>query len=160
MPQTHTYATHLTWTGNRGTGTSNYRAYDRAHEIRLADKPALFCSADPAFRGDPTRHNPEELLVASLSSCHMLWLLHLAADAGLVVVEYVDDAHGTMEETTDGGGHFTEVILRPTVTTASEVEPARMDELHERAHSLCYIARSVNFPVRCEARVRYRSSPR
>jgi organic hydroperoxide reductase OsmC/OhrA len=90
----------------------------------------------------------------------MLWLLHLAADAGIVVVDYVDDARGTMEETADGGGHFVEVVLRPTVTTTTEVEPARMDELHERAHALCYIAQSVNFPVRCEGRVRYRSSPR
>lgn len=160
MPHTHTYATHLSWTGNRGSGTSHYRAYDRAHEIRFADKPVLYCSSDPAFRGDPTRHNPEELLVASLSSCHMLWLLHLAAEAGVVVVEYTDDARGTMEETADGGGHFTEVVLRPTVTTVEEVDAARMEALHERAHSLCYIASSVNFPVRCEARLRYRSSPR
>ena len=99
-------------------------------------------------------------LVASVSSCHMLWFLHLASDAGVVVVEYTDDARGTMEETTDGGGHFTEVVLRPTVTTTTEVEQSRMNALHERAHALCYIARSVNFPVRVEGRVRYRSSPR
>jgi organic hydroperoxide reductase OsmC/OhrA len=161
MPNnSHTYSAYLTWTGNRGSGTSHYRAYERAHEIRFANKPAISCSSDPAFRGDPTRHNPEELLVASVSSCHMLWFLHLASDAGVVVVEYTDDARGTMEETTDGGGHFTEVVLRPTVTTTTEVEQSRMNALHERAHALCYIARSVNFPVRVEGRVRYRSSPR
>ena len=161
MPNnTHTYSAYLTWTGNRGSGTSHYRAYERAHEIRFANKPTISCSSDPAFRGDPTRHNPEDLLVASLSSCHMLWLLHLAAEAGIVVVEYTDDARGTMEETADGGGHFTEVVLRPTVTTTTEVEQSRMNALHERAHALCYIARSVNFPVRCEGRLRYRSSPR
>ena len=147
----HSYATDLVWTGNRGEGTSGYRAYDRAYEISVAGKPAIPGSSDPHFRGDATRYNPEELLVASLSACHMLWFLHLCADAGIRVERYTDSATGAMQETADGGGHFTEVVLRPAVRIAGDVEHARIDALHERAHELCFIAQSVNFPVRCEA---------
>jgi len=147
----HSYATDLVWTGNRGEGTSGYRAYDRAHEISVAGKPVIPGSSDPHFRGDATRYNPEELLVASLSACHMLWFLHLCADAGIRVERYTDSATGAMQETADGGGHFTEVVLRPAVRIAGDVEQARIDALHERAHELCFIAQSVNFPVRCEA---------
>jgi len=147
----HSYATDLVWTGNRGEGTSGYRAYDRAHEISVAGKPVIPGSSDPHFRGDATRYNPEELLVASLSACHMLWFLHLCADAGIRVERYTDSATGAMQETADGGGHFTEVVLRPAVRIAGDVEHARIDALHERAHELCFIAQSVNFPVRCEA---------
>src|SRR6476661_292670 len=102
----HTYEIDLTWTGNRGTGTSAYRAYDRTHEIGAPGKPALPGSSDPAFRGDGTRYNPEEFLVAALSACHMLAYLHLCADAGVVVTGYVDRARGVMTETESGGGHF------------------------------------------------------
>ena len=147
----HSYATDLVWTGNRGEGTSGYRAYDRAHEISVAGKPVIPGSSDPHFRGDATRYNPEELLVASLSACHMLWFLHLCADAGIRVERYTDSATGAMQEAADGGGHFTEVVLRPAVRVAGDVEHARIDALHERAHELCFIAQSVNFPVRCEA---------
>lgn len=147
----HSYATDLVWTGNRGEGTSGYRAYDRAYEISVAGKPVIPGSSDPHFRGDATRYNPEELLVASLSACHMLWFLHLCADAGIRVERYTDSATGAMQETADGGGHFTEVVLRPAVRIAGDVAHARIDALHERAHELCFIAQSVNFPVRCEA---------
>ena len=109
-------------------------------------------SSDPNFRGDATRYNPEELLVASLSACHMLWYLHLCAENGIVVTAYVDDARGTMAETEDGGGRFTEVMLRPAVTIASG-DNERAQRLHERAHQLCFIANSMNFPVRCEATI-------
>jgi organic hydroperoxide reductase OsmC/OhrA len=149
----HTYATQLRWTGNLGQGTVDYRAYARDHEIRVAGKPMVPGSSDPAFRGDATRYNPEELLVASLSACHMLWFLHLCTDAGLVVTAYDDEACGTMVETVDGGGHFTEVVLHPVVTV-SRGDPALAAHLHDRAHGLCFIANSMNFPVRCEAVVR------
>jgi organic hydroperoxide reductase OsmC/OhrA len=151
MGGAHSYAVQVVWTGNRGAGTSDYRAYDRAHEIRVANKPTICGSAEPVYRGDPTRHNPEELLVAALSACHMLWFLHLAADAGIVVVGYRDDATGTMHDTSDGGGRFSEVVLHPSVTTSAPADESVVDELHRRSHDLCYIARSVNFPVRCEA---------
>jgi organic hydroperoxide reductase OsmC/OhrA len=149
----HAYAVRVEWTGNRGEGTSTYRAYDRAHAITAPGKPVLLGSSDPAFRGDPARYNPEELLVASLSACHMLWYLHLCADAGIVVTAYHDDASGTMVETPEGGGRFAEVVLRPTVTLRPEDDAALANALHERAHELCFIARSVNFPVRCEPRL-------
>jgi organic hydroperoxide reductase OsmC/OhrA len=146
IERTHHYRTEVTWTGNRGHGTSSYRAYERAHEVRNLGKPTILGSSDPVFRGDPARWNPEELLVAALSQCHMLWYLHLAADAGVVVVAYADSAEGTMTE--DGGGRFTEVMLRPVVTVASPEMAERAAELHRRAHELCFIASSVNFPVR------------
>lgn len=150
---THRYAATTTWVGNLGEGTRTYRGYSRNHDVSIDSRPPLLCSSDPTFRGDPARHNPEQLLVASLSSCHLLWFLHLCADAGVVVTAYRDDASGTMLETADGGGHFTEVVLRPRVTVAGDVDAARLDALHHRAHELCFIARSVNFPVRCEGTV-------
>ncbi len=149
----HSYLTQVVWTGNRGSGTSAYRAYDRAHEIRSPGKPTLMCSSEPAFLGDRGRYNPEELLVASLSACHMLWYLHLAADNGIVVVDYRDDATGTMAETPDGGGKFTEVTLHPVVTARGPVYERLVALLHHRAHDLCYIASSVAFPVGCEPKL-------
>jgi organic hydroperoxide reductase OsmC/OhrA len=144
------YHASIAWTGDRGTGTSGYRAYGRDHVIRIAGKPDIAASSDPAFRGDPDRHTPEDMLVASLSSCHMLWYLHLCSDAGIVVTAYQDDAAGVMEVGADGGGRFVEVVLHPRVTLA---DPARADDaraLHAPAHEKCFIARSVNFPVRTE----------
>jgi organic hydroperoxide reductase OsmC/OhrA len=146
----------LQWTGNRGEGTSTYRAYDRAHEITSAGKPAIAGSSDPAFRGDASRYNPEELLVAALSGCHMLSYLHLCAISDIVVTDYVDDAGGTMVETKDGGGHFTDVVLRPSVTVLPGADLELAMQLHDKAHHLCFIASSVNFPVRCEARLQER----
>ena len=149
----HHYHTVTTWTGNLGSGSAGYREYSRDHEITAGRKPAIPGSSDPAFRGDPARYNPEELLVASLSTCHMLWALHLCADAGIVVTEYTDAATGTMVETPDGGGQFTEVTLRPRMRIS---DPARIGEaakLHHRAGELCFIARSVRFPVRHEPTV-------
>jgi hypothetical protein len=146
----HHYAVDTEWTGNRGTGTSGYAAFGREHIIRMAGKPDIVGSSDPAFRGDPARHNPEDMLVASLSACHMLWYLALCAKAGIVVTAYADSATGTMVEEADGGGRFTEVTLRPLATLAADADLAVAQKLHEDAHRLCFIARSVNFPVACE----------
>lgn len=143
----HSYAVNVRWTGNLGQGTSSYRAYKRDHEISAPGKPLVVASSDPAFRGDQSRYNPEELLVASLSSCHMLSYLHLCAEAGIVVTDYQDEAKGTMVETDDGGGHFTQVVLHPAVKLASGADTELASQLHERAHHLCFIANSVNFPV-------------
>jgi organic hydroperoxide reductase OsmC/OhrA len=154
VTKTHHYAVIVKWTGNTGTGTSGYRSYERQHEIFAeTQKPVIPGSSDPAFRGDPTRWNPEELLVAALSACHKLWYLHLCAAAGIVVVSYVDHAEGVMEETTDGSGFFQRVILRPEVTVASGSDLARARELHDSAHAKCFIARSVNFPVQHEPKI-------
>ena len=146
----HTYATSLRWSGNRGEGTSSYRGYGREHVISAPGKPDLGASSDPAFRGDSSRWNPEELLVAALSSCHLLFYLHLCADAGVVVVDYEDDAGGVMVQGADGGGEFREVVLRPRVTVAQEAMVEAAVAQHARAHGLCFIARSVNFEVRHE----------
>jgi organic hydroperoxide reductase OsmC/OhrA len=159
MPKLHTYDAIVAWTGDRGTGTSHYTAYDRTHEVTAAGRPAIAGSSDPAFRGDPARWSPEQLLVVSLAQCHMLWYLHLAAVAGVVVTGYVDRAVGTMAEHADGGGQFVEVVLRPTVTVTDAAMAERGRELHERAHELCFIARSVNFPVRHEASIRAAADP-
>lgn len=143
----HHYALKLRWTGNRGEGTTDYRAYDRAYEIAIEGKPALKGSADPAFLGDAALHNPEELLVASLSACHMLWYLHLCAVEGIVITEYQDDASGTMQQEPDGGAQFTSVVLKPRVTIKPGSDKDRAAALHERANEMCFIARSVNFPI-------------
>lgn len=145
----HSYTVRVEWTGNLGQGTSTYRGYSRDHEITVAGKPPIPGSSDQAFRGDPTRYNPEDLLVCSLSACHMLWYLHLCAREGIVVVTYTDRASGVMVETPDGGGRFKEVVLHPRVTIDAGGDEALASQLHERAHDLCFIARSVNFPVRC-----------
>jgi organic hydroperoxide reductase OsmC/OhrA len=150
MGRRHSYTVTVTWTGNTGTGTSGYRDYARCHEISSAGKSTIPGSSDPAFRGDRTRWNPEELLVASLSACHKLWYLHLCAEAGVVVEHYTDEAAGVMEESEDGGGRFIEVILRPRVKLAPGSDPAKAHSLHHDAHGKCFIARSVNFPVKCE----------
>jgi organic hydroperoxide reductase OsmC/OhrA len=145
--KTHHYSASVQWTGNDGVGTRDYRSYRRDHEIRFAGKPPLPGSSDPAFRGDPTRYTPEELLVASLSACHLLWYLHLCAVSGIVVLDYVDDAAGVMNEAADGAGEFTAVVLKPVVTIADGSAAATAEALHERAHGYCFIARSMNFPV-------------
>ena len=150
---THSYSLCVTWTGNTGTGTRDYRAYNRAHEIAAPGKPVIAGSSDPHFRGDAARYNPEELLVASLSTCHMLWFLHLAANAGIIVTDYRDEPIGTMHESADGSGRFTEVVLHPTVTVRNGASGETADALHHRAHAMCFIANSVNFPVRCEPRI-------
>jgi organic hydroperoxide reductase OsmC/OhrA len=147
----HHYSVRVEWTGNLGQGTSGYRAYSRDHEISAVGKAAVPCSSDPAFRGDPTRYSPEDLLVSALSACHMLWYLHLCAEAKIVVLEYADEASGVMVEAPDGGGRFREVVLRPHVAIKAGGDAALAQRLHEQAHRLCFVANSVNFPVRCEA---------
>ena len=149
----HRYSVSVTWQGNRGTGTSAYSAYGRDHQIAAEGKSPIAGSADPAFRGDRTRWNPEDLFVASVSTCHQLWYLHLAADAGIVVTAYADQAEGVMEEYADGSGRFVRVVLRPVVTIAAGSDPTKAEAAHEPAHHGCFIANSVNFPVRCEPRI-------
>jgi organic hydroperoxide reductase OsmC/OhrA len=147
MAKEHQYAVTTNWTGNTGVGTRSYQSYERNHVISVENKADIPGSSDPSFRGDRTRYNPEELLVASLSTCHMLWYLHLCAEAGVIVTNYVDKATGVMIETPAGGGRFTEVTLNPTVTVADASMIDKANALHEPANQKCFIANSCNFPV-------------
>jgi organic hydroperoxide reductase OsmC/OhrA len=147
----HLYQTRLQWTGNSGRGTETYRGYERSHEISVEGKPTIAVSSDPAFRGDRTKYNPEEMFLASLSSCHMLWFLHLCSEASVVVLEYEDLASGKMVETEDGNGKFSAVILHPVVRVKESWMIEKTQALHDKAHQFCFIANSVNFPVTHQA---------
>jgi organic hydroperoxide reductase OsmC/OhrA len=147
----HTYEVSIDWRGNLGSGTSAYDRYSRDHLVRVGSKTVIEASSDPAFRGNAARHNPEEMFVASLSSCHMLWYLHLCATNGIIVTAYIDQAIGTMQEEQNGSGRFTDVLLRPRVTIGAGSDADLAARLHEDAHRYCFIANSVNCPVRCEA---------
>ena len=151
----HHYNINLKWTGNTGNGTASYRGYERAHLISVQGKPEIACSSDPSFRGDKSRYNPEEMFLASLSSCHMLWFLHVSSEAGVIVQEYTDLAKGVMLESDDGNGRFKEVILRPHVKVKEPWMIEKVNGLHDKAHHYCFISNSCNFPIRhegfCEA---------
>ncbi|SMC82064.1 OsmC family protein [Chryseobacterium sp. YR221] len=148
MNKEHHYKTIIQWTGNKGTGTSGYRDYERSHTISAENKPDIEGSSDPSFRGDKKKYNPEEIFLSSLSSCHMLWYLHFCSEAGVIVIDYTDQATGIMAETSNGSGHFTEVTLYPTVIVAEESMIEKAAQLHHKANEYCFIANSVNFPVK------------
>lgn len=143
----HHYILDITWTGNKGSGTSEYAAYSRNHTIRCEGKPDLEASADPFFRGDVLRYNPEDLFLASISSCHMLWYLHLCADTGIIVTAYSDKPEGSMISGGESPGHFTEVILHPNVVITDPSRIVEANALHHKAHQKCFIANSCNFPI-------------
>jgi organic hydroperoxide reductase OsmC/OhrA len=143
----HLYDLTVEWTGNKGKGTSDYRSYERSHTVTINNKVDILCSSDQAFRGDKTKHNPEELFIASISTCHMLWYLHLCSEAGVTVIKYTDNATGVMQETEDGGGHFTSVTLNPIVIVSEKSMEDKANELHHKANKLCFIANSCNFPI-------------
>lgn len=151
MGELKRYQVDVVWTGNLGSGTSTYRDYERSHSIQVEGKPIIYGSSDPAYRGDATKYNPEELLVASLSSCHMLWYLHLCAEAGISVVNYGDLALGFMVENADGSGYFKEVVLKPKVIVSEAKMIDLAEKLHKKANEKCFIANSVNFPVHHQA---------
>lgn len=143
----HDYSARVVWTGNRGKGTASYRGYDRTWEVRTPGKPVIQCSNDPLLGGDPTLHNPEDLLISTLSACHMLWYLHLASDTGIAVQAYQDDPLAVGESLPSGAGRFLRVTLRPVITVPDGTDLARADAIHHEIHKTCFIARSVNFPV-------------
>lgn len=152
MAREHQYRITTVWTGNLGEGTRTYRAYGRNFEIRGEGKEATITgSSDPHFRGEAARYNPEELLLAALSACHMLSYLHVCADRGIIVTDYRDDAEGQMTENRDGSGEFRLAVLKPRVTITDPARIKEAEELHDKAHSLCFVARSVNFPVEHQA---------
>lgn len=143
----HHYSVSLHWTGNRGEGTASYRGYGRDHVVRAAGLPDLAGTADPTFHGDKDRWNPEQLLLTALSQCHMLSYLHIAVKNGIVVTAYDDDAEGTLRLNRDGSGEFTSVTLRPRIVIADPEQSELAQRLHADANKVCFIARSVNFPV-------------
>lgn len=151
MAKEHQYKTNLTWTGNKGSGTMDYRSYDRDFVVSIENKAPIAGSSDSIFLGDKTKYNPEDLLLSSISSCHMLWYLHLCSKHGIVVMEYSDNAIGTMIENPDGSGQFTEVTLNPQVLISNKDQIEKANSLHHEANKLCFIANSLNFPVKHEA---------
>jgi organic hydroperoxide reductase OsmC/OhrA len=148
------FTTRIEWTGNRGEGTAHYRAYARTWRIGVPGKPPIDCSNDPALGGDPARMNPEDLLLSALAGCHMLWYLHLAADAGVRIIAYTNTPEGLGETEPDGAGRFTEAILRPCATVPARTDLHRAAALHGQIHRYCFIARSLAFPVRVSPRFR------
>ncbi len=152
----HNYSIELIWTGNTGSGTTSYRGFSRDHEVAATGPELILGSSDPAFRGDASRWNPEQLYIASIAQCHMLWYLHLATQAGVVVTDYVDRPTGVMVEEATGAGQFDSVTLHPTVTIAAGSDPSVAEELHERVGDYCFIARSINTPIRHEVVVHVR----
>ena len=148
MNKQHNYRLTLKWTGNLGEGTLTYRGYTRDHTISIEGKPDILASSDPSFRGNPQRYNPEEMLLASASSCHMLSYLHLCAVHKIVAVKYSDNPTGTMLESADGSGKFEEIMLNPVIVITEKAMIAKAIELHHDANKLCFIANSLNFPVK------------
>jgi organic hydroperoxide reductase OsmC/OhrA len=151
LANTHDYMTKIAWTGDRGDGTRQYRAYDRTWRIAMPGKPPIECSNDPLLGGDPAKPNPEDLLLASLAGCHMLWYLHLASNTGIVVRGYEDTPVGVGETGQRGEGRFVGAVLRPKITVERGADLAKADALHREVHHYCFIARSVNFPIAHQA---------
>jgi len=150
----HDYTARVVWTGNRGEGTAHYGAYARSWNVETPGKPVIRCSNDPLLGGDPGLHNPEDMLIAALSACHMLWYLHFASDAGIAVAAYEDEPLAVGETDARGASRFLNATLRPRITVPKGTDLAAADALHGRIHDVCFIARSVNFPVRIAARYR------
>ena len=153
MAANHEYSSEIRWTGNTGSGTASYRAYARTWQVAVPGKAVIECSNDPLLGGDPSRMNPEDMLLSSLAACHMLWYLHLASDAGICVLSYEDSPVGTGEVEPGGAGRFLAATLRPRITVAQGVDLARAEAIHHEIHTVCFIARSVNFPVQIEAEI-------
>nr|WP_174507208.1 OsmC family protein [Acinetobacter sp. Marseille-Q1620] len=150
----HKYALQVKWTGNTGSGTQSYKAYKRDFSIQGPNKTEISGSADPAYLGDPTRWNPEDLIVASASACHKLWYLHLCSTHKINVLDYIDHATGYMDDNpTDRKAHMTHILLAPTVVIQKGHNKYLANKLHEEAHHECMIANSVNFPIHCEATI-------
>jgi len=153
----HKYQSKIEWTGNKGSGTDNYKNYERSHNIIIENKPIILGTSDPAFRGEKDKHNPEDFLVSSLSSCHMLWYLHFCSVNNIIVEEYIDIAEGIMLEENDGKGYFKEIKLNPIIIVKSQEMVEKALELHKKANEYCFIANSVNFPVKHEPKIKVKN---
>ncbi|WP_108867331.1 OsmC family protein [Aquimarina aquimarini] len=150
----HTYNTTVKWTGNTGSGTTDYKSYSRDHSISSIGKYGeILSSSDPSFLGDKTKYNPEDLFLSSLSACHMLWYLHLCTVNQIIVIDYVDNATGVMEESKENGGRFKEVTLHPIVTVQNKNMVEKAHEIHHEANKMCFIANSCNFKIGHNAKI-------
>lgn len=153
MGSEHRYQITMQWEGNTGQGTKDYKSYERSHRLKVEGKSDLLCSSDPAFRGDPTKWNPEELLLGSLSSCHMLWYLHLCAINKIVVWDYRDNPTAVMSVDSSGAGRFIEAILSPSIVITEVDRIADAERLHHEAHQKCFIANSISFPTKINPKI-------
>jgi len=153
LTKEHSFPARVVWTGNKGTGTSAYRAYERTWDLAVEGKNAVHCSNDPMLGGDPAKYNPEDMLIGALSSCHMLWYLHLCCRAGVTVLAYEDNAVGIGESEPSGKGRFLEAVLKPRITITADSDADKARAIHDEIHNYCFIARSVNFPVRIEGEI-------
>ncbi len=151
MTHHHSFHSRVQWTGNTGQGNATYKGYDRTWQVTTDGKPLIQCSNDPLLGGDPTLHNPEDMLINAVAACHMLWYLHLSFDAGVLVTGYQDTPEGIGESEPSGAGRFIKAILRPQITLGAGMDPAKADAVHGHIHNVCFIARSVNFPIEIHA---------
>jgi len=151
MTKENQFTSNIVWTGNTGEGTKSYRAYRRTWNVEIPGKPVISCSNDPELGGDPTLMNPEDMLLSALSACHMLWFLHLASTAGIVVTGYRDQPLGIGESSPNGAGRFVRATLKPKIAVAAGTDLERADAIHHEIHKYCFIARSVSFPVTVSA---------
>jgi organic hydroperoxide reductase OsmC/OhrA len=147
MAKQHEYSSRTVWTGNAGEGTRRYRGYARTWDIATPGKPVIHCSNDPLLGGDPTLPNPEDLMLATVSACHMLWYLHLACNAGIVIHSYTDDPVAIGETAPNGAGRFLSATLRPRIEVEAGADLDKAAALHNDVHQFCFIARSINFPI-------------
>jgi organic hydroperoxide reductase OsmC/OhrA len=145
--KSHYYQSQIKWTGNTGKGTKSYTSYERSYDIIINGKPTLKGSADPAFKGDSKLHNPEDLFLSSISSCHMLWYLHLCAENNITVIDYTDNATAEMQLTSEGKGQFTKATIKPEVIILERDKIELAKKLHKKANEFCFIANSCNFPI-------------
>ncbi|REC55529.1 OsmC family peroxiredoxin [Chryseobacterium piscium] len=153
----HQYKSKIKWTGNTSESTQNYRSYERSYTISVDGKAEIKGSSDPAFLGNPELHNPEDLLLASVSSCHLLWYLHFCSVNKILVLEYIDFVEGTMIESENGSGKFTEIILKPKILVAEKEMIEKAIELHHKANEYCFIANSLNFEVKHQPEINYKN---
>ncbi len=154
MKKDHIYNTHITWTGVNKTGAAvNYKNYSRQYKIEIAGKPILNGSADSAFLGDASLHNPEDLLLASVSSCHMLWYLHLCTENNITVTSYIDKATAVMQIDNSGSGAFKSLCLNPLVGISGDNDADKAKSLHNAANKMCFIANSLNFKIDHQAKI-------
>lgn len=158
MNQTNDYHIKILWTGNQGQGTKTYRSYERSYSIVIDGKPDIAGSSDPQYRGDRTKHNPEEMFLASISACHMLWYLHLCADHGISVLHYSDEVRGHLKFNNEGKGQFNEVVLHPKVTISDSEMESKALYLHQMANQFCFIANSCNFNIRHKPTIRFENT--